>query len=189
MGPGRHERPPRWGLGSATLVPAGFAGPGTARNTRTRSRVTHDATPPHHSDGTRYAPGRSPYGAPPGAQGSLAQPVEAAALEAVRSGFESLEGYHIRRLGPNGRGTGFKLRSVMVRIHQAAPIRIVSLRGRQAVLKTVMTPKGWGFDSSAIRQSPPHCGCQPRQSSAMRARINGLGMSRSGWHPERGKWS
>ena len=71
--------------------------------------------------------------------GPLAQPVEAAALEAVRSGFESLEGYHIRRLGPNGRGTGFKLRSVMVRIHQAAPIRIVSLRGRQAVLKTVMT--------------------------------------------------
>lgn len=29
---------------------------------------------------------------------------------------------------------------------------IVSLCGRQAVLKTVMTLKGWGFDSSAIRQ-------------------------------------
>ncbi len=29
---------------------------------------------------------------------------------------------------------------------------MVSLSGWQAVLKAVMTPKGWGFDSSAIRQ-------------------------------------
>lgn len=35
---------------------------------------------------------------------------------------------------------------------------IVSLRGRQAVLKTVTTPKGWGFDSSDIRQFLPLSG-------------------------------
>jgi hypothetical protein len=33
--------------------------------------------------------------------------------------------------------------------------RKVSLRGRQAVLKTVMTGKPWGFDSSAFRQLLP----------------------------------
>ena len=119
--------------------------------------------------------------------GPLAQPVEAAALEAVRSGFDSLEGYHIRRLGPNGRGTGFKLRSVMVRIHQAAPIRIVSLRGRQAVLKTVMTPKGWGFDSSAIRQFLPLSG-GPSTGTLLECSPGRATRSPDGL-PERGKWS